>query len=82
METSKKIVWFVLIVFLISMMAAYTLPVLFIHAGEIVLSIFKTTGTLTGSVLLGYFGKAGFENYDKHRKLLKFEEDEDEGDNG
>lgn len=52
--------------------------------------MFQTTATLTGSVLIGYFGKAGFENYDKHKKLLKFEkeaneeveDDEPEGGNG
>lgn len=81
METSKRIVITILIIFIISMAAAFILPILFEYAGDIVLSIFQTTATLTGSVLIGYFGKAGFENYDKHRKLLGFES-EIEGGNG
>lgn len=36
------------------------------------------TSTLTGSVLIGYLGKAGFENYDKNKRLLKFEKQEEE----
>lgn len=74
METSKGIVIAILVIFTISMAAAYTLPVLFEHVGEIALKIFQSTATLTGSVLIGYYGKAGFENYDKNKKLLKFEE--------
>ena len=74
METSKGIVIAILVIFTISMAAAYTLPVLFEHVGEISLKIFQSTATLTGSVLIGYYGKAGFENYDKNKKLLKFEE--------
>lgn len=34
METSKRIVTFILIIFVISMMAAYTLPVLFEYMGD------------------------------------------------
>ena len=83
METSKRIVIFILTIFVISMVAAYTLPVLFDYAGEVVQQIFQATATLTGSVLIGYFGKAGFENYDKHKRLLGFEQDEEEeGSNG
>lgn len=86
METSKKIVSLIVTIFILSMAAAYTLPVLFDYVGNIALQIFQTTATLTGSVLIGYFGKAGFENYDKHRKLLGFEKDKDdedeEGSNG
>lgn len=86
METSKRIVIFILVIFVISMVAAYTQPVIFEYVGDIVQQIFQTTATLTGSVLIGYFGKAGFENYDKHRKLLGFEknsqEDDEEGGNG
>jgi len=74
METSKGIVIAVLVIFTISMAAAYTLPILFEHVGEIALKIFQSTATLTGSVLIGYYGKAGFENYDKNKKILKFEE--------
>jgi len=37
---------------------------------------------LTGSVLIGYFGKAGFENYDKNKKLLKFEKEQADESNG
>lgn len=66
------------------MCAAYTLSVLFQYVGQTALSIFQTTATLTGSVMIGYFGKAGFENYDKNKKLLNFEQphatdDEEEG---
>lgn len=64
------------------MAAAYTLPVLFEHVGEIALKVYQSTATLTGSVLIGYYGKAGFENYDKNKKLLKFEEDEAEVEGG
>ena len=87
-ETSKSIVVIVLILFTLSMAASYTLPILFDTIREIAQEIFKTTSTLTGSILIGYFGKAGFENYDKNKKLLKFEkqnEDEEaevEGGNG
>lgn len=35
METSKRIVVFILIIFTISMVAAYTLPVLFDHVGDV-----------------------------------------------
>ena len=86
METSKRIVSIVMAIFILSMAAAYTLPVLFDYVGDTALQIFQTTATLTGSVLIGYFGKAGFENYDKHRKLLGFvkddDDDEEEGSNG
>lgn len=84
METSKRIVIFILFIYIIAMASAYTLPVLFDYVAEVALKIYQSTATLTGSVLIGYFGKAGFENYDKHRKLLKFEdsEQEDEGGNG
>ena len=74
METSKGIVIAILVIFTISMAAAQTLPILFEHVGEIALKIFQSTATLTGSVLIGYYGKAGFENYDKNKKILKFEE--------
>lgn len=87
LETSKEIVIMMLVIFCISMTASYTLPIIFDGVGEIALSIFQTTATLTGSIQLGYYGKAGFENYDKNRNLLKFEknkgeEDEPEGGNG
>ena len=87
METSKSIVVVILILFGISMAASYTLPVLFDHVRDVAQEIFKMTSTLTGSVLIGYQGKAGFENYDKNKKLLRFEEkeeeeNEDEGGNG
>lgn len=77
-ETSKNIVLVILIVFGISMAASYVLPILFEAVREIAQEIFQTTSTLTGSVLIGYFGKAGFENYDKNKKLLKFEKEEDD----
>lgn len=35
METSKRIVVFILIIFVVSMVAAYTLPVLFQYIGDI-----------------------------------------------
>ncbi len=82
METSKRIVIFILVIYLIAMAASFTLPVLFDYAGETVLKVYQATATLTGSVLIGYFGKAGFENYDKHRNLLGFEENREEGGNG
>lgn len=82
METSKGIVIAVLVIFTISMAAAYTLPILFEHVGEIALKIFQSTATLTGSVLIGYYGKAGFENYDKNKKLLKFDESESDVEDG
>lgn len=37
------------------------------------MGIFQTVSTLTGSTLLAYFGKAGFENYDKNKRKLGFE---------
>lgn len=72
-EMSKRMVFAVLVLYGMSMAAAYTLSVCFPHVGQIALSIFQTTATLTGSVLIGYYGKAGFENYDKNKKLLRFE---------
>lgn len=89
-ETSKGIVYAVQIIFCVSMAASYCLPIIFDFIQETALQMFQTTATLTGSVLIGYFGKAGFENYDKHKKLLKFEKeaneeadgDEPEGGNG
>lgn len=83
-ETSKNIVTFILIIFTLSMAASYTLPVLFESVQEISYQIFQTVSTLTGSVLIGYFGKAGFENYDKNRKIFKSEkvENQSEGGNG
>ena len=74
-ETSKDIVLFVLVIFCVAMVVSYTLPILFEWVGDITQQIFQTTATLTGSVLIGYFGKAGFENYDKHKKLLGFEKE-------
>lgn len=74
-ETSKDIVLFVLVIFCVAMVVSYTLPILFEWVGDITQQIFQTTATLTGSVLIGYFGKAGFENYDKNRKLLGFEKE-------
>lgn len=84
-ETSKGIVYAVQIIFCVSMAASYCLPIIFDFIQETALQMFQTTATLTGSVLIGYFGKAGFENYDKNRKLLAFEEEEErkeEGGNG
>lgn len=49
-ETSKEIVITVVVIFAVSMVAAYTLPILFEHVGEIPYKIFQTTATLTGSV--------------------------------
>lgn len=80
LETSKGIVIAVMAAFILSMAATYTLPIFFEWVGDVALKVFQTVATLTGSVLLGYYGKAGFENYDKNKKLLKFEEEE--GDNG
>ena len=74
-ETSKDIVLFVLVIFCVAMVVSYTLPILFEWVGDITQQIFQTTATLTGSVLIGYFGKAGFENYDKNKKLLGFEKE-------
>ena len=83
LETSKGIVIAVMTAFIFSMAATYMLPIFFEWVGEVALKVFQTVATLTGSVLLGYYGKAGFENYDKNKKLLKFEEEEEkEGDNG
>ena len=84
LETSKSIVIIILIIFVFSMAASYTLPIFFQFIKDLALSIFQTTATLTGSVLLGYYGKAGFENYDKNKKKLNFENNEsaDEGGNG
>lgn len=83
LETSKGIVIAVMTAFILSMAATYTLPIFFEWVGEVALKVFQTVATLTGSVLLGYYGKAGFENYDKNKKLLNFEEkNEKEGDNG
>ena len=73
-ETSKGIVLAMLIIFAVSMTAAYVLPVLFEYIAETVQAVFQATTTLTGSVVLGYFGKAGFENYDKHKKQEGFVE--------
>lgn len=83
LETSKGIVIAVMTAFVLSMAATYTLPIFFEWVGEVALKVFQTVATLTGSVLLGYYGKAGFENYDKNKKFLNFEEkNEKEGDNG
>ena len=65
------------------MAASYVLPIFFDAIKDMALQMFQTTATLTGSVLIGYYGKAGFENYDKNKKLLRFEkEEEPEGGNG
>lgn len=80
LETSKGIVVAVITAFILSMAATYTLPIFFEWVGDVALKVFQTVATLTGSILIGYYGKAGFENYDKNKKLLKFEEEE--GDNG
>lgn len=65
------------------MAASYVLPIFFDAIKDMDLQMFQTTATLTGSVLIGYYGKAGFENYDKNKKLLRFEkEEEPEGGNG
>lgn len=80
LETSKGIVIAVMAAFILSMAATYTLPIFFEWVGDVALKVFQTVATLTGSILIGYYGKAGFENYDKNKKLLKFEEEE--GDNG
>lgn len=77
-ETSKEIVVAVLAIFFISMVASYCLPIFFDYVKDITLQMFQTTATQTGSVLIGYYGKAGFENYDKNKKLLKFEKEKDE----
>jgi hypothetical protein len=86
LEMSKGIVVIVIVAYILSMAAAYTLPIIFEWVGTTSLKIFQTTATLTGSILLGYYGKAGFENYDKNKKLLKFEDTDDneneEGGNG
>ena len=79
MEMSKGIVVGVLIGYVISMATAYVLSVLFPFVGQIALNIFQTTATLTGSVQIGYYGKAGFENYDKNKKILNFEKQKQEG---
>lgn len=81
-EMSKGLVVGVLVSYGISMVAAYTLAVLFPATGQITLNIFQTTATLTGSILLGYYGKAGFENYDKNRKLLGFEKSRNRDEEG
>lgn len=80
-ETSKKIVIVVLIIFSVSMIASYVLSILFEYIQNTAQQIFQTTATLTGSVLIGYYGKAGFENYDKNKKLLKFKATAEEEDN-
>lgn len=74
-ETSKGIVFFVVCVFCVAMVVSYVLPIFFEWVSDVSQQIFQTTATLTGSVLIGYFGKAGFENYDKHKKMLGFEKD-------
>ncbi len=76
-ETSKSIVIIILILYGISMASSYTLPVFFESIHDVAQKIFQATSTLTGSVLIGYFGKAGFENYDKSRNLLKMEKQEE-----
>lgn len=81
-ETSKSIVMIILILYGISMAASYTLPIFFESVHDISQKIYQATSTLTGSVLIGYFGKAGFENYDKSRSLLKFEKQEEESEGG
>lgn len=73
MEFSKKLVIIVLIIFGVSMVASYALPVTFSHLEELCISIFQIVATLAGSTLVAYFGKAGFENYDKNKRRLGFE---------
>ena len=67
-ETSKKIVVAVLVVFAVTLIASLTLTVLFNDVRETMMGIVKAVSTLTGTVVVGYFGKAGFENYDKNKK--------------
>ena len=84
-ETSKGIVTAVLVIFTASMMLSYVLPIFFQYMCDNVLQMLQTVSTLTGSILIGYFGKAGFENYDKNKKCLKFlkeDSDEDGGEDG
>ena len=70
-ETSKKIVVAMMVVFVLALGASYTLTVMCDGVRESVWRIFQAVSTLTGTVLVGYFGKAGFENYDKHKKPLE-----------
>lgn len=74
LEFSKKLVVIILIIFGISMIASYTLPAFIQYMNELCIGIFQIVATLTGSTLVAYFGKAGFENYDKNKRKFGFEQ--------
>ena len=55
----------------VSMVASYLTILFQPEASANGQGIFQTVATLTGSVIVTYFGKAGFENYDKNKKIIQ-----------
>lgn len=73
MQFSKKIVVSMVTATLVSTFIAFMLVAFKSQSAQYIVSLFNTVSTLTGSVILGYFGKAGVQNYNKIKASLNFD---------
>ena len=76
-ETSKIILFRTFWIFWALTALIIVMIALFPAVGDYMVSVLQIAATQAGAVHVGYFGKAGVENYKKIETAMRIDEDED-----
>lgn len=78
LQFSKKVVIAMLSTILVSTVIAFVFAGFKTQSAQYIVSLYNTVSTLAGSIILGYFGKAGVQNYNKIKASLNFDNTQDD----
>lgn len=77
METSKRLAYCTLTLFAVSVGLCFLIFILFLEGASYAVELMGVITPACVAILSCYFGKAGFENYNKYKQAVASTEEED-----
>ncbi len=81
-ETSKRLAYCTLTLYAVSIGLCFLILMLFTDAASYAVELMGVITPACVAILTCYFGKAGFENYNKYKKAVSSTEEEEDSENG
>lgn len=82
LETSKRLAYCTLALYVGSITLCFLILILFIDAASYAVELMGVITPACVAILTCYFGKAGFENYNKYKKAVTSSEEDEDSENG
>lgn len=82
LETSKRLAYCTLALYAASIGLCFLILILFIDAASYAVELMGVITPACVAILTCYFGKAGFENYNKYKNAVSSTDDDEDSENG